>query len=65
MAGYVASTDLKVQRETAGKIQALLLDETPIIYSYFYDYLSATAPDVTGVDATAISQLFLQNAAVG
>jgi peptide/nickel transport system substrate-binding protein len=65
VAGYVASTDLKVQRETAGKIQTLLLDETPIIYAYFYNYLSATAPDVTGVEATAISQLFLQNAAVG
>jgi hypothetical protein len=47
----------------AGQIQRLLLDETPIIYPYFYDYLSATQKNVTGVYPTAIGQLFLWNAA--
>ena len=37
--------------------------ETPIIYAYFYDHLTATAANVTGVYPTAIGSLFLNNAA--
>ena len=65
VASYTASTDLSVQRATAGKIQTLLLDETPIIFGYFYNYLAATAPNVTGVKVNAISQVFLAGASVG
>jgi len=64
VAKYAATTDLGAQRELAGKIQALLLDETPVIFAYFYDYLSATATNVGGVTVTAISQIFLANATV-
>ena len=39
-----------------------LLDETPIIYAYFYDWLTATRKNVTGV-YPAITGLFLWNAA--
>lgn len=65
VAHYVAATDLGVQREAAGKIQRLLLDETPIVYAYFYDYLTATAKDVQGVRVNPISQLFLAGTTVG
>ena len=65
VADYVATADLGTQRSIAGKIQSLLLDETPVIYSYFYDYLAATAGDVKGVSVTAISQVFLAGATVG
>ena len=65
VADYVATSDLSTQRSLAGKIQALLLDETPVIYSYFYNYLAATAADVKGVTATAISQVFFAGASVG
>jgi peptide/nickel transport system substrate-binding protein len=61
---YVAATDLGVQRELAGKIQTLLLDETPIIFAYFYNYIAATAANVSGVTTTAISQLFLSQATI-
>ena len=61
---YIATTDLTTQRAVAGKIQTLLLDETPIIYSYFYNYLAATAANVSGVAVTAISQTFLANATI-
>jgi peptide/nickel transport system substrate-binding protein len=60
---FVAAVDLSTQRRIAGEIQRLLLDETPIIYPYFYDYLSATQKNVTGVYPTAIGHLFLWNAA--
>ncbi|MCF1709366.1 ABC transporter substrate-binding protein [Tabrizicola sp. J26] len=61
---FVASLDLESQKDTAGKIQRLLLDETPIIYGYFYDFLTATRKGVTGVEPTAMSHLFLQRASV-
>ncbi len=64
VAEYVATADLGVQREAAGKIDRLLLDETPIICSYFYNQLTATAASMSGVQPTAIGQLFLQNAAI-
>jgi peptide/nickel transport system substrate-binding protein len=60
---YIATTDLSTQRSIAGQIQQLLLNETPIIYGYFYNYLSATAMGVTGAYPTAIGHIFLYNAA--
>src|SRR5215469_13393715 len=60
---FVAAVDLATQRRIAGEIQRLLLDETPIIYPYFYDYTTATQKNVTGVYPTAIGELFLWNAA--
>jgi len=60
---YVAAPDVSSQRTVAGQIQQLLLNETPIVYAYFYDYLTATAQGITGVYPTAIGHIFLQNAA--
>ncbi len=59
---YVAALDLQSQRATAGQIQRLLLDETPVIFSYFYDFLTATTKKVAGAQATAMGQLFLNRA---
>ncbi|MGC9961467.1 MAG: ABC transporter substrate-binding protein [Acidimicrobiales bacterium] len=61
-AQYVAASDLGTQRSLAGQIETLLLQETPIIYAYFYNYLTATAKNVSGVYPTAIGHLFLYNA---
>ena len=63
VAQYIAATDLSTQRSIAGQIQQLLLNQTPVIYAYFYNYLTATATNVTGVYPTAIGHLFLYNAA--
>lgn len=51
---YVAAIDLDSQRAAAKQIQELLLDETPILYTYFYYYLAGTRKNVTGVDFTAM-----------
>jgi peptide/nickel transport system substrate-binding protein len=59
---FVATPDLATQRRLAGQIERLLLDETPIIYAYFYDWLNATQKNVTGV-YPAVTGLFLWNAA--
>jgi peptide/nickel transport system substrate-binding protein len=63
LAQYTAALDLSTQRSVAGQIETLLLNETPIIYAYFYNSLTATAKGVTGVYPTAIGHLFLYNAA--
>jgi peptide/nickel transport system substrate-binding protein len=62
-AQYVAASDLSTQRSIAGQIETLLLTQTPVIFGYFYNYLTATASGVTGVYPTAIGHLFLYNAA--
>jgi peptide/nickel transport system substrate-binding protein len=62
-AQYVAASDLSTQRSIAGQIETLLLAQTPVIFGYFYNYLTATATGVTGVYPTAIGHLFLYNAA--
>jgi peptide/nickel transport system substrate-binding protein len=65
VAQYAAATDLPTQRSIAGQIETLLLAQTPIIFGYFYNYLTATAQGVTGVYPTAIGHLFLNNASKG
>jgi len=62
---FVAAIDLSSQRAIAGKIESLLLDETPIVFAYFYDYLTATRKSVTGAQPNPIAQLFLQSASAG
>ncbi|HEY6792168.1 MAG TPA: ABC transporter substrate-binding protein, partial [Trebonia sp.] len=51
-AQYIAAIDLSTQRSIAGQIETLLLAQTPIIYAYFYNYLTATAQNVSGVYPT-------------
>jgi peptide/nickel transport system substrate-binding protein len=63
VAQYVAAPDVSSQRSIAGQIETLLLNQTPLIIPYFYDYLTATATGVSGVYPTAIGHLFLYNAA--
>jgi peptide/nickel transport system substrate-binding protein len=59
---YVAAVDLTSQMRIAGQIQTLLLDETPIIFAYFYNYLTATAKNVSGAFPTAIGHIFVYGA---
>jgi len=46
---YVRALDLQAQRSAARDIQELLLDETPLIISYFPDLLVPVRKDVTGL----------------
>jgi peptide/nickel transport system substrate-binding protein len=62
VAAYIAALDPAAQRDAAGRIQRLLLDETPVIVGYFYDWLSVTGKNITGVRPTASAQLYLDGA---
>jgi peptide/nickel transport system substrate-binding protein len=63
VAQYIAAVDLSTQKSLAGQIETLLLNETPIVFGYFYNYLTATAMGVTGAYPTAIGHIFVYNAA--
>jgi len=59
---YIATADLTTQKKIAGQIETLLLEQTPIIFGYFYNFLTASAKNVTGAYPTAIGHIFLYNA---
>jgi peptide/nickel transport system substrate-binding protein len=61
-AQYVAALDLHSQQKIAKKIETLLLKETPIIYPYWIDGLTASTRHVAGLNPTSISQLYLNRA---
>jgi peptide/nickel transport system substrate-binding protein len=62
VADYVAALDVDAQRSVARQIQELLLDETPIIFPYFYFHLSATTKAVTGAEPTGMGHIDLTRA---
>jgi peptide/nickel transport system substrate-binding protein len=57
VAQYVAALDVETQRGIAGQIQQLLLDETPIIFPYFYFHLGATKKNVGGIEVTGMGHV--------
>jgi peptide/nickel transport system substrate-binding protein len=59
---YVAALDLDAQRGVAKQIQELLLDETPIIFPYFYYFLSASGANLQGAVSAATGQFDLSKA---
>jgi peptide/nickel transport system substrate-binding protein len=61
---FIGTADLQTQQGISRQIQELLLDETPIIYAYFYQFLSAVASNVSGVVNTAVGQIFLDQASI-
>jgi peptide/nickel transport system substrate-binding protein len=62
---YVAALDLQTQKTIAGKIQRLLLQETPLVIPYWVDGLTASTPSVSGLNPTSIAQLYLNTASMG
>lgn len=65
VASYIAALDPAAQRAAASRIQSLLLEETPLIIAYFYDWLSVTVKHISGVRPTAMGQLFLAESRLG
>ncbi|MGH2915941.1 MAG: ABC transporter substrate-binding protein [Solirubrobacteraceae bacterium] len=59
---YIAAVDLQTQRSIAGKIETLLLAQTPLIIPYWMDGLTATTGSVHGVQPTSLGAVFLGQA---
>jgi peptide/nickel transport system substrate-binding protein len=62
VAQYTAALDLPTQKTLAGKIETLLLEQTPLVIPYWINGLTATASGVTGVNPTAIGAIYLGKA---
>ena len=62
IAQYIAALDLDSQRAAAKQIQELLLDETPVVIPYFYNFLSAAKPNLQGAVSAATGQFDLSKA---
>jgi peptide/nickel transport system substrate-binding protein len=61
---FAAEPDIQKQKDLSGQIETLLLDETPIIFAYFYNYLSASLVNVTGAVPSAIGHYWVDQATV-
>jgi peptide/nickel transport system substrate-binding protein len=62
VADYVAALDLDAQRRIAKEIQLLLLDEVPIMFTYFYYFLSGSKDYVSGVVTNPMGQMDVSRA---
>jgi peptide/nickel transport system substrate-binding protein len=59
---YVSALDIDSQKGVAKQIQELLLDETPIIFPYFYYFLSAGKKNLLNAVSAATGQFDLSKA---
>ena len=62
---YTAALDPEAQRARPKEIQELLLDEVPILFTYFYFFLSGAKDYIAGVDTTAMGHADLSQAGLG
>ena len=56
---FIAQSDIDEQKQRAKQIQELLLDETPIIIPYFYDFLTGVRKGIAGVETTGMGHVQL------
>ncbi len=59
---YQASVGVDAQKEAAHAIETLLLEDSPTLFPYFFNYLSAHKKEFANVGVTAIGHMFLGNA---
>lgn len=59
IASYLGAIAAADQRKYAGQIQRLLLADTPVIFPYFYNFLTAGTKKVKGYQADALGTVFL------
>ena len=62
---FFASPDLAGQKKYASQIQRLLLQDTPVIYAYFYNYIAATSKKVKGFTPDGLGWLNLRGVTIG
>jgi len=61
---YVKAIDVSSQKAAAGKIEQLLLDQTPLIIPYNYDALTAMKKNITGIETTGMGHVNLNKAGI-
>ena len=59
---FFAALDIDSQKGVAKQIEELLLDETPIVFPYFYYFLSAAKKNLLNTTSAATGQFDLSKA---
>jgi peptide/nickel transport system substrate-binding protein len=62
VADFTAQTDIPKQMAVAKQIQELLLDESPLVIPYFYDFLTGVKKGFGGIETTAMGHVQLTGA---
>jgi peptide/nickel transport system substrate-binding protein len=64
IANFLAAPSLAAQRRGSRQIQLHLLKETPVIYSYFYNFIAAASPKVKGYVPDGIAVVNLRGVSI-
>jgi peptide/nickel transport system substrate-binding protein len=64
VADYVKAIDVTAQKAVTGKIEQLLLDQTPLVLPYNYDALTAMKKNITGIETTGMGHVNLNKAGI-
>jgi peptide/nickel transport system substrate-binding protein len=59
---YQASVGVDAQRQAAGEIEKILLEDSSTLFPYFFNFLSAHRKEFANIGVTAIGHMFLGNA---
>jgi peptide/nickel transport system substrate-binding protein len=62
---FQSAVSIKDQRKYARQMELQLLKDTPVIYSYFYNYIAAASPKVHGYVPDGIAIVNLRGVTVG
>jgi peptide/nickel transport system substrate-binding protein len=62
---YGAAIGLADQRKYAKQIELLLLDQTPVIFPYFYNSIDAGSTKLTGYAVDQLGEIYLSKASLG
>jgi peptide/nickel transport system substrate-binding protein len=62
---FYAAPNLAGQKRYAAQIQRLLLQDTPVIYSYFYNFIAASSKKVTGYVPDGMGWINLRKVRIG
>jgi peptide/nickel transport system substrate-binding protein len=61
---YIGAIAVKDQRRYAKQLEQLLLRDTPVIFPYFNNYLSAGSKGLRGFKADALGQIYLSRTSI-
>ena len=56
---YIAAIAVKDQRKFARQMETILLNDTPVIIPYFYDFLTGVRKGFSGVETTGMGHVQL------
>jgi peptide/nickel transport system substrate-binding protein len=61
-AAYQAAIGLDAQKAACTTLQEILLEDTPVVVPYFYNYISGWSKKYDGIRVSALGQIFLEKA---